>query len=215
VSRGTAGNGAIPDPFVGAWRRVSITLGDGPPDEPSDVVWLQARCRFADLRLPRRRGVEPVAFAGVTSWDAPALTWHHRLDLAASAPDVGVMEWRGDDLVERGAAYHGGELTTYEEVWRRAPGGEPSPILVLTRDDETGTCRGALVRVGDHAIVMALTERGLAVRRERWVDAAWQMVGGIGSAALPVVPEPEPGWGPGRLVDLPGSDGWCVCELEM
>ena len=175
------------------------------PDEPSDVLWLQARCGFADVRIPRRHGVDPVAFAGSTTWDEPALTWHHSLDLAPCAPDVGVVEWRGDDLVERGVMYLNGEPTTYEEVWRREPGGA-SPIMVLTRDRGHGNGRSSLVRVGDHAIVMALTDHGLAARRDRRVDGTWRVVGSIGSAALPAVPEPGPGWEPGPH--------WCVLELE-
>jgi Protein HRI1 len=215
---------ALPGCFVGAWRRVSIALGDTGPHEPSDVLWLQAGSGFfADVRLPRGRDVDPMAFAGVATWDAPALTWRHSLDLAPGPPDVGVVEWRGDELVERGVAYVGGEPTTYEEVWRREPGGL-SPVLVLTCDGLDGRSRGALVRIGDHAIVMALTEHGLAARRDQRAGAAWQTVGEIGSAALPAIPEPRPDWEPGREARLApvGSaereparpvPAWCVREL--
>jgi hypothetical protein len=217
-------DGSLPDGFVGAWRRVSIVLGSGAPHEPSDVLWLQARKAFADLRLPRGRGAEPVAFAGVTSWDPPALTWRHRLDLAPCAPDVGTVEWRGADLIERGAMFVDGELTTYEEVWRRDTDAR-SPILVLTCDGEGGVCFGTIVRVADDAIVMARTERGLAARRDRRDGSTWRTVGCLGPRiALPAVPEARRDWEPGapvRIAPVPAATGvdattpgWFVRELE-
>ena len=198
----------------GALRTASSARGGASPSRSAAPVptsrptssGSRRRCGFADVRIPRRHGTDPVAFAGSTTWDDPALTWHHSLDLARVPADVGVVEWRGDDLVERGVMYLNGEPTTYEEVWRREPGGA-SPIMVLTRDRSHGNGLSSLVRVGDHAIVMAMTDHGLAARRDRRVDGTWRVVGSIGSAALPAVPEPGPGWEPGPQ--------WCVLELEV
>jgi len=215
--------GELPDCFVGAWRRVSLALGEAPACEPSDVLWLQARAAFADVRLPRARGAEPAAFAGTTTWEPPVLTWHHRLDLEPGPPDTGAVEWHGPDLVERGVTCVHGEPVTYEEVWRREPG-RRAPVVVLTSDGADGECRGMLVRVGDDAIVMATTGHGLAARRERRAGEAWRTVGSLGAAAaLPAIPEPRPGWEAGAEVSLapvPGSGadavavGWRVRELE-
>jgi hypothetical protein len=217
----------LPACFVGAWRRVSIALGGGAPHEPSDVLWLQARRGFADVRVPSRGAVEPAAFAGITTWEPPALTWHHRLDLAPPAPasapdlpDVGAVEWRGDDLVERGTTVVDGVLTPYEEVWRREAGAAV-PVVVLARGGRAGACGGMLVRVGADAIVIAATDRGLAARRDRRDGAHWWTVGSVGPATLlPAIPDVAAGWGPGVTVDLEPARGeqrptnWCVVELE-
>lgn len=197
----------VPACFVGAWRRVSIALGDGAPQEPADVVWLQARRGFADVRIPRRAGIEPVAFAGITTWDSPALTWHHHLDLAPgpAAADVGAVEWRDGDLVERGVLVVDGEPTTYEEVWRREP--RPvAPVVVLSHNGADGRCGGMLVRVGDDAIVVAGTDRGIAARWDRREGARWWTVGSVGPASL--LP---------AILDVLGervATGWRVLEPE-
>jgi hypothetical protein len=194
---------------------VSIAVGDEAPDEPCDVFWLQAREAFSDLRLPRRPGVEPAAFSGHTTFDPPALTWHHRLDLNdAHDPDIGVVEWRGDDLIERGSTIIDGGGVPYEEVWRRVPHDGPPAILVLVGEPGTPGCQGSIVGVGTHAIVMATTDQGLTARHDVNVDGRWVAVGGVGDGALPPVPLPAPGWRPGQRVDVPGFGGWLVRELE-
>ena len=205
----------IPPQFTGVWRRVSIAVGDQPPDEPCDVFWLQAREAFSDLRLPRRPGVEPSAFSGHTTFDAPALTWHHRLDLTElHEPDVGVVEWRGPDLVERGRVVIDGADVPYEEVWRRVPHGGSPPILVLAADPGTTRRHGSIVRVGNHAIVMVTNEEGLTVRHDVGSEGRWVAAGALGDGALPRVPVGAPSWSAGQRVELPGFGEWLVCEFE-
>jgi hypothetical protein len=205
----------IPPQFTGVWRRVSIAVGDDAPDEPCDVFWLQAREAFSDLRVPRRPGVEPAAFSGHTTFDPPALTWHHRLDLTEfREPDVGVVEWRGADLVERGRTVVNGADVPYEEVWRRDPHHGPPAILVLVGDPGTTGRHGSIVRVGSHAIVMATTDEGLTVRHHVGLEGRWVAAGGLGDGALPPVPVPAPSWRPGQRVELPGFGDWLVCEFE-
>jgi Protein HRI1 len=203
----------IPDEFVGAWRRVSIAIDDEPPQEDSDVVWLQARSGFADLRMPRADSVDPMAFAGVTTWEPPSLTWHHNISLEPPWTDVGAVHWRGDDLVERGATTVDGEPATYEEVWRCVSNGRGVPMVVLTHDDDGGTIDSTLVRVGDHALVMGSTPRGFTARRDELVDGGWVTTAVLGSGMLPHVPVDRPDWRPGQLVELCGTP-WRVRELE-
>jgi hypothetical protein len=205
----------IPHEFTGVWRRVSIAVGDDAPDEPCDVYWLQAGEAFSDLRLPRRPGVAPAAFSGHTTFDPPALTWHHRLDLTpCPEPDVGVMEWCGADLIERGRTAVNGADVPYEEVWRRVPHDDPLPILVLAREPETADRLGSIVRVGAHAVVMAMTGDGLTVRHDVSFAGQWVAAGGLGGGALPPVPVAAPSWQPGQRVELPGFGEWLVCESE-
>ena len=139
-----------PQDLTGAWRRVSIAVGDGPAVEPASVVWIQVGDRYADLRIPTDPGASPASFAGTTSWDDPFLSWAHDLDLDPSgAPDVGHLRHEGDDLVETGTSDGPDGAVTYTEVWRRLPG-SGGPHVAMTRDDGLGT----LVRTGHHAITV-------------------------------------------------------------
>lgn len=209
---------AIPERFRGAWQRVSLSLDGGPPAEPAVVIWLQADEAFADLRLPRNvrdTAHAPACFAGITTWDAPQLRWHHHLDLdrdgepvpedeeaeAGATGDVGLVSWEGGDLVERGTFVIGGRPVPYVEVWRRLPRCE-APIVALASDDGWGR----LVRAGDHAITV-VDERAAggdyrACYRTRGPDG-WRVRLALGPAAaeLPVprpdvlgVPARMPGW---------------------
>jgi hypothetical protein len=205
----------IPHQFTGVWRQESIAVGDGAPDQPCDVFWLQAGQAFADLRLPRRAGVEPEAFSGHTTFDPPALTWHHHLDLTARhEPDVGVVEWRGADLIERGRTVVNGADVPYEEVWRRVPHDGPLAILVLVGEPATAGCHGSIVRVGAHAVVMATTGDALTVRHDVSSGGRWVAAGSLGDGALPPVPVAAPNWRAGQRVELPGFGEWLVCEFE-
>jgi hypothetical protein len=94
-----------PERLAGAWRRVSLAVGDGPASEPASVVWLQAGDRYADLRVTTDPDGTPASFAGTTSWHDPFLHWAHELDLDPSGgSDVGHLRQDGDDLVETGTA---------------------------------------------------------------------------------------------------------------
>jgi hypothetical protein len=172
----------IPPEFVGAWRRVSIAVGDGAPNESEDVIWLQASSGFADLRMPRGAGGQPVAFAGYTTWDKPALTWHHELDSGWNGTDTGVVTWRGDDLVETGSTMVDGEVTTYEEVWHREPTGA-GPISVFIRDD-AGRCSFMRVRVGYHTLTIARKEDDFAARYEQHIDEVWTSCRSFGPVVI-------------------------------
>jgi hypothetical protein len=203
-----------PQPFAGAWRRVSIAFSGGAPDEPSDVLWLQARTFFADVRIPRRPRSEPAAFAGSTRWDPPTFTWDRRIDLDEPATDVATLEWSGGDLVERGEWTMDGSGTPYEEVWRRVPDATAGPILVLAREGDDDRWTGAIVRVGAYAIVMTASPGGFAAESLERAGDSWSSVGRVGEMPLPAVPTPDPDWAPGQRVELPGSGSWRVCELE-
>lgn len=196
--------------FVGAWRRRSIAIDGGPPEEPSRAVWLQARDAFADLRLPIRPDGVVDAFAGVTTYDAPALTWHHSLDLHGTFADFdcGVVDCRNDEMIERGSFEHDGRRLCYEEVWNRVDRGAVG--LVLTAPD------AIVVRVGDHAIAMrdgrrthdTFDVRYTCVCSDRWTDVS--VLGDSIDLPCPPVDVPRH-WAPGSLIELAGRP-WRVAE---
>ena len=112
----------VPAWITGAWVRTARSLDDGPPDECSDVIWLQVGPWFVDLRLPRPGREpshpfdEPHAFSGrlevVSREGAGArVAWHHDLDTLAPGvghdgdPDAADVVVRDGVLIESGTGY--------------------------------------------------------------------------------------------------------------
>jgi hypothetical protein len=112
----------VPPWLTGPWVRTARSIDDGPPDECSDVVWLQVGPWFADLRLPRPgcAGTHAFdtahAFSGrleVIGSEGPGLrvAWHHDLDSIdpdgshPGEPDSAVVQVRDGCLIESGPGY--------------------------------------------------------------------------------------------------------------
>ena len=219
----------IPEDLVGVWRRISLAIGDDPPSENSRVVWIQARARFADIRTPAEGapgGVEPMSFAGHSSWDAPRLTFHHAIDLGAPSEDVGALSWRGEELVESGEIESKGQNIAFEEVWRRTPLGGDALLALEAQNEQLSSgrshsLRGALVRLGAHAIVIAdrrPRDFDYAAAYLRYRSARWEVQWSIGDVQqLPLPPEPAETAEEGASLELaiPGlatTSRWLVVE---
>jgi len=196
--------------FVGAWERRSIAIDGGDHCEPARVVWLQGQNAFADLRVPRDPLGTVDAFAGITTYDAPALTWHHSLDWNGTFAeyDCGIVEQDGDELIERGEFDRDGSHHTYEEIWHRVDPGDAGVVLTATH--------AVVVRVG--CVCLAMRDRRRAgasfdVRHSALRDGAWQDVVVLGDGAeLPVLPVAVPNdWSAGEAVTLDGVS-WRVSE---
>lgn len=141
----------IPDEFVGAWSRRSIALGSRPPEERAAVLWVQGRSAYADLRVPYNpTDPDLECFAGHTTWEEPYLFWGHDLDLAggpAASTDAGAIEWRGNDLIERGTFVIDDLAVPYVEVWHKLPGSK-GRVVEVTDDGLVH------VAVGDHELTV-------------------------------------------------------------
>ena len=176
----------VPEEFRGAWRRRSIAIDGGEPSEPALVLWLQAPEAFADLRIPNS-GDTIEAFAGITTWDPPRLTWHHTIDWNGgfAGYDCGDVEWRDGALIERGTFDDDGRTRGYEEVWERVDAGEA--FIVLSSDD------AIVVNVGTYSLSFR-DARGSGssfdVRSARWTpDRQWHDTYVFGAGAdLPLAP---------------------------
>jgi hypothetical protein len=181
---------------TGTWIRTARSIDDGPPDECSDVVWLQVGPWFADLRLPRpgRAGLHAFdtahAFSGRlevlgTEESGTRVAWHHDLDsfdhhgTAAGEPDSAVVQVRDGGLIESGAGY--------VEWWdrpRHRAAGTPADGRVLER----------AVGPDDPASVRVVCTDGMAV-------AVW--AGPVPGGAWCDV---TGGWEPARVVGMVPSD---------
>jgi hypothetical protein len=201
---------ALTPQFVGAWERRSIAIDGGAHDEPAHVLWLQGGDAFADLRIPREPTDEPDAFAGITTYDEPALTWHHTLDWNGgfAGYDCGVVERNGEELIERGQFERDGCAHAYEEIWHRIDPGSVGVVLT--------SAHAVVVRVGRHALAMRDRRRSggqFDVRHARMAGLEWSDVTVLGDGAelahVPVVLPAE--WTVGSEVVLDGAH-WRVAE---
>jgi hypothetical protein len=181
---------AVPERFVGAWVRSGLWVGSPQEEfcastfdreliEPADVIWLQGREWFADLRIPRRRvHVEPAvsalgarseAFAGQCHWRAcegqdpdrsGALRWDHRVDIAGgfAGSDEGSVEWLCDgSFVERGNFVFNGIDHAFAELWTSPTGMIPKPLqsfAVIGISTVTDAPVSLMVMIGDRRITI-------------------------------------------------------------
>ncbi len=196
--------------FVGAWQRRSIAVDGGTPTEPARVLWLQAGDAFADLRVPTDVGTDVDAFAGITTYEAPALTWHHTLDWNGgfAGYDCGVVEYVDGDLVERGEFERDDGRHEYVEVWQRVDPGRAGVVLTAAH--------AMVVRVGCHCLALRDRRRSggdFDVRHARIDDGRWTDVIVLGDGnELPRLPVEIPSdWIAGSAVAVNGAE-WRVAE---
>lgn len=129
--------GFVPPELTGLWRREVITTPAGDRDETTQVLWLQSRSWYADIRLPADRPSRPDArsfadyadaeliglaamqgFAGeLTAQDGICL-WRRDLDFQPPSPDPDEAAYviDGEVMIEDGIH------SEYQEIWRREAG---------------------------------------------------------------------------------------------
>jgi len=197
--------------FVGAWQRRSIAIDGGAHEEFAHVLWLQAGDAFADLRIPEDPKGSTDAFAGITTYEEPALTWHHTLDWNGgfAGYDCGVVECHDDEMIERGEFEREGRCHAYEEIWQRVDTGAVGVVLTAAH--------AMVVRVGRHCLAMRDRRRSggeFDVRHAQVSGIEWTDVTVLGDGAelpRPAVVLPT-SWEVGSEVTLDGAP-WRVAEL--
>jgi hypothetical protein len=152
----------VPPEYTGLWRREVITA-PGFRDETTQVLWLQTRSWYVDLRVPADR---PPARggAGFADYDAAELLalgqiqgfagelaaadgiclWRRDLDRQPPGPlpDEARCAVDGDVMIEDGVH------ADYQEIWRRVSGSE-GPFAAFGLADPAGA-DGLLVLACDH-----------------------------------------------------------------
>jgi hypothetical protein len=144
----------------GLWRRRLIAWPDGRTDTTTEVIWLQAPRRYADLRIPIGRPMSAhiaclrdldwtmlrfmarqEGFFGELAVSDSVGNWCRVFDYQpdTGAADCGALAFDGDILVERGVEQ------PYTELWSRAGTGDAMAIALAT---DTGAA-GCLVAAGD------------------------------------------------------------------
>lgn len=140
------------DSAQGVWERSYLEV-DGRVDTTTQVTWIQAGEMHVDLRLAcafRQLPAVPLyqqtpealleiasvtAFAGVTHIEHGQCTWTRQINYQGPLlePDVGVLSWSGDTLVETGmhSAYEEGWLSLTNVPGRARVLGDASGSLVF------------------------------------------------------------------------------------
>lgn len=181
----------VPADLIGIWRRESILLigVEGIPEVPretADVIWFQARSRYADLRLPRAPGAGPLsaaeAFGGGQTWRAPRLHFHHELDRSGGfGDDQGVLSWDGATLLERGEFVSAGVVCRYTERWVRT-----TPYLtraqVWERRGAADALTGLALRIAEQELVLTLTDGEVCAAYRRRSPDGLKVLARLGSS---------------------------------
>ena len=176
----------------GLWVRQYLEV-DGDVDKTTQVNWMQAGHTHIDLRLaPAFLELPAVplyqqasgalleiaaatAFAGVTNIDDCQCTWTRQINYQGPLfePDVGVLSWSGDTLIEKGVH------SAYEEGWAKMTE-VPGRDLILC--DESG-CRLFLCVVADNFSLARANP--LAMQRPlSLVDSVREALGNADESAL-------------------------------
>ncbi|WP_137887206.1 hypothetical protein [Pseudomonas sp. 2FE] len=128
---------AVPESYIGVWRRTLLQTATGESDTSTRVFWLQSRRLHADLRIRLDRPVLPAGlgldgitpeqalalarqggFAGTTRVDGDLCCWQREIDYRppALAPDIGAIRFASADTLLEDCV-HG----RYHERWQRLP----------------------------------------------------------------------------------------------
>lgn len=160
----------VPPELTGVWRREVITTPRGLHDATTQVMWVQTRSWYADIRVPATRPSRPGAagfgdftpeelvglasvqsFAGQLTTTPKLCAWRRDLDFQPPdpTPDEGTWEIDGPVMIERGVH------ADYEEVWVREPGSQ-SGLMAFRLDHDTAAPgrKGLMVVAGDHFLAI-------------------------------------------------------------
>ncbi len=181
----------VPPELSGVWRREVITTPSGHRDADTQVLWLQTRSWYADIRVRADRPVRDGArgfedysdgellelarvqgFAGQLSAHDGVCLWRRDIDYQPPSPepDEATYSIARDVMVEDGIH------SDYQEIWRREPRSDtPLVALRLVMDSTCQGREGLLAVAGDHFIDI----RGRAATIPKGAD-----LGAIIAAAL-------------------------------
>lgn len=100
-------------------RRAHMKLDSDPPYEDSLVLWLQAGCWYADIRVNLSSDEVYSGFGGVIWWRAPKLWFQHLINISGelSDQDIGEIELTDFGCYERGTFDMDGQTRNFEEKW--------------------------------------------------------------------------------------------------
>ncbi len=178
---------AVPEEFVGAWRRVGLLIDGVRRVDYCDVLWLQTADWFVDIRTLIVPGLAPEAgdvqahftqelsFAGTTDFNGAKLRWRHLLDSREEAPpDENLVVWQDKLLVESGHFPWQGREVPFVEEWG-----------FLGREGVTGVGEDGHVRVEAAGFANEAQRTGPDFKAVKYLysGGGWTQVGQVSTTA--------------------------------
>jgi hypothetical protein len=124
--------------YSGLWKRESIAIDGGKPQETATVLWLQGEKYFADLRIPLNQPQIPAGqsvealsakdlfalasfsgFGGTIDATESWIRWKHLIDFLPNSGQIdrGDVFWQEGNLIEDGQFESPQGIIHYREVW--------------------------------------------------------------------------------------------------
>jgi hypothetical protein len=144
-------------------QRTYMKLDSEPPYEDSMVLWLQAGCWYADIRVNLASGEVYSGFGGVTWWREPKLWFQHLINISGmlSDQDVGDLALTRFGCFEHGTFDMEGQTVHFEEKWQLTQS-RFSRVYTLSR---RGKLIGLEVQSDKHCILIVKDKIKLFARR--------------------------------------------------
>jgi hypothetical protein len=171
-------------PVSGSWlaplsnqalQRVHMKLDSKPAYEDSLVLWLQAGCWYADIRVNLASGEIDSGFGGVVWWQQPQLWFQHLINIsgALSDQDIGDIRLTRFGCFEYGTFDMDGQAVCFEEKWQLR---QSQFSRVYTRY-RRGKLIGLEIQTDKHCILIIKDKIKLFARRGRTRGyGVWQTV---------------------------------------
>ena len=159
---------AVPDAYLGVWRRRLLTNTTGVRDDTSEVYWLQTAHLHGDVRLPQPPTLaasletcshaqqlalsEQAGFAGITGVNGDICQWHRLIDFQppGGRADIGRMRFESSErLLEDGLD------NSYHEVWQRLPESQGSNWGIWLSAADEPARQACLLVAGEYFLFVA------------------------------------------------------------
>jgi len=185
--------------------RVHIKLDSEPSYEDSLVLWLQAGCWFADIRVKLASGEIYSGFGGIVWWQKPQLWFQQLINISGARcdQDIGHIALTPFGCFEQGTFDRDGQTVYFEEKWQFR---QSLFSRVYTRY-RRGKLIGLEIQTDKHCILIVKDKVNLFVRRGRTGGSGkWQTVHSNTSRDIcwqPSVGLARPGWQLREVVSSP------------
>ena len=152
-----------------------MQLDSEPPFEDSLVLWLQAGCWYADIRVKLASAEVYSGFGGVVWWQKPQLWFQHLINISGvlSDQDIGDIRLTRFGCLEYGTFDMNGQKVCFEEKWRLR---QSQFSRVYTRYRQ-GKLIGLEIQTDKHCILIVEDKIKLFGRHGRTRgDGKWQVI---------------------------------------
>jgi hypothetical protein len=173
-------------------RREHIKHDSDDAFEDSLVIWLQAGCWYADIRIYLETGEVYSGFGGVIWWQKPKLWFQHLLNISGSlsTQDIGEIALTQFGCYERGRFTVDGRKVCFEEKWIV----EKNLFSRVFTSHQRGRLMGLEVQNDNYSIIVSGKDIKLFKRHGK---SHWQKLyssTSLKNFSRPTIQRPRQGW---------------------